>query len=539
MTHHQTDLWKLGALLFAGAIAIWLLFLLASPPRFPGGDVTCFKDPGVNLAQGRGLVEVITPANPTLVPKFYSNYPPLFPAVYGAYVSIFGIGAKADSIFDFVLSAAASVAFWFSVTPRHAAPGRRSLGLILLGILVLMLPVGPFWTQRERPDAMGFITMMASLWALRDGLTPKRVALSAFIAGLGSLISPFTFAMNGLALAIIILIEGEPLQSLRHPLKGRARLVAAAAAGVTLPFGSLFLIQWLNDPDSIARFVANATGKSTSGRAGTGYLANLLAGDLGTYFGAFRRFDSFRYKWMLAHLIAVAAFTTFHLLRHHVTIRSPQSWMRPAGVLILAGVPLIVFPYQPCYMSLTAAMVLVLFVLLSRLGGEPGARQGGWVATAGVGVLALVAVPFMIREFVAAFQARDSYRTAVAAIQRIQLEAPDRIPVVATNAPFYFLFKQPGFEAVEVAYLTRPEDIAATDLFAFNTGGEASYQFPTWWEADRMELVHHVGKIPDLVVFGITIPDISLFGINIYRSRATWEADIYRFKRLPTGLPGR
>ena len=175
---------------------------------------------------------------------------------------------------------------------------------------------------------------------------------------------------------------------------------------------------------------------------------------------------------MLAHLIAVAAFATFHLLRHHVSIRSPQSWMRPAGVFILAGVPLIVFPYQPCHMSLTAAMVLVLFAVLSRLGGEPRARQGGWVATASVGVFALVAVPFMIQEFVAAFQAPDSYHTAVAAIQRIQLESPDRIPVVATNAPFYFLFKQAGFEAVEVAYLTRPEDIAQVDFLPSILGQE-------------------------------------------------------------------
>src|SRR6187431_2126980 len=168
----QIDLWKTGAIAFAAGIATWMMFLLWSPPRLPGGDITCFKDPGINLAQGRGLVELVTPANPTLQPRFYSNYPPLFPALYGFYVSLAGVSAKADEIFDFALTAIAAALFWFFVTPRYGDRRCKVPSLMMAGTLIMMLPIGPFWTQRERPDTLGFILMMASLWVARSGLTP-------------------------------------------------------------------------------------------------------------------------------------------------------------------------------------------------------------------------------------------------------------------------------------------------------------------------------------------------------------------------------
>ena len=525
-TTGQTDVWRVGAIAFAVAIAAWMIFLFFSPPRIPSGDVTCFKDPGINLAQGRGLVELITPGNPTLTPKFYSNYPPLFPALYGLYVSQFGVGPTADQFFDFILSAGAAVLFWFFVTPRHADRRGRIPSLMLLGILIMMLPVGPFWTQRERPDSLGLIVMMASLWVARTRLTPKRAFLATFIAGVGCLISPFTFVMNGIALGWIILLEGGPLLPFRGSRATRLlTLVAAASAGVIIPFASLFLIQWLNDPESAARFVGNAMGKSTGGRAGTGYLASLIAGDFRTYLGAFSRFDSLRYKWMLAHLIFVVAVSTLYLIRG----TTPHSRWQALATLSLAAVPLIVFPYQPCYMSLTAAMVLILFVLLDGKAERQATLSNRWVTAAGVGFIALVAAPFMLREFVIAFDARDSYQRTLAMIRQINSDPNRPNQLVATTAGTYFLFKQAGFEAVEIAYLQRPEDIARVDVFAINTMGEsdgAPHQFPDWWVAENMEPVHLASKSLD----GSTIPDVKLFGISVFRRRS-WEPDLYRYKQ--------
>jgi len=526
----QIDLWKTGAIVFVTGIAAWMIFLFWSPPRLTGGDVTCFKDPGVNLAQGRGLVELVTPANPTLNPRFYSNYPPLFPALYGLYVSFVGVSAKADEVFDFALTAGAAVLFWFFVTPRYSDRQCKVPSLIMAGILVMMLPIGPFWTQRERPDTLGFIIMMASLWVASTGLTPKRTFLAAFIAGIGCLISPYTFVMNGFALGFIIWVEGEPLQSLRRPLTGKFfKLTAAAASGVIVPFLGLFLIQWLNDPEATARFVSNAMGKTTQGRAGTGYLASFLAGDFHTYFGAFSRFNSFRYKWMLAHLIFVVAATTFCLIRTKPAVAASQSRWLPLATLCLAVVPLVIFPYQPCYMSLTAAMALLLFSTLYK--HEKQERSCvSWVKLAGVVVIALVAIPYMFREFANAIEARDTFQTAITIIQKASSDPNRPVHLVATKAPYYFLFKKAGFETVEVDYLKQPADMAQVDLFAFNSDGK-SIRFPDWWEPDKMETLHLTGKNPDLSLFGINISNLKLFGVKIYQSGASWEPNLYRYKK--------
>ena len=522
----QTNLWRVGAIAFAVAVTVWIIFICLSNPRMPSGDVTCFKDPGINLAQGRGLVELVTPANPTLTPKFYANYPPLFPAIYGLYVSTFGVSGTADEVFDLILSAGAAILFWFFVTPRHADRRGRVPSLILLGILIIMLPVGPFWTQRERPDSLGLIVMMASLWITRSRLTPKRVFMASFIAGIGCLVSPFTFVMNGIALGFILLMEGGSLLPFRSPSSRRLMsLFTAAGAGVIIPLASLFLIQWLNDPEAASRFIGNAMGKSTGGKAGTGYLASLLAGDFRTYFGAFSRFDSFRYKWMLAHLIFVIAVTTLYLI-HRST---PRSRWQALATLSLAAVPLIVFPYQPCYMSLTAAMVLILFVLLDGKMERQTVLSNRWVTTGGIAFVALVATPYMLREFVIAFDARESYQRSLAMIRQIASDPERHNHIIATTAENYFLFKQAGFETVEIAYLQRPEDIAKVNLFAFNymNGSNAApYKFPDWWAPDQIEPVNlEIRKHDDT-----TFPDLKLFKISIYQRRS-WELHLFRHKR--------
>jgi hypothetical protein len=522
----QTDVWRVGTIAFAVAIAAWIIFLYISPPRIPGGDVTCFKDPGINLAQGRGLVELVTPGNPTLTPKFYANYPPLFPAIYGIYVSQFGVSGTSDEIFDLILSAGGAVLFWFFVTPRNADRCGRIPSLILLGILIMMLPVGPFWTQRERPDSLGLIVMMASLWVARSRLTPKRAFIATFIAGIGCLISPFTFVMNGIALGWIILLEGGPILPFSGPRTTHLlTLMIAAILGVIIPFASLFIIQWFNDPDSVARFVGNAMGKSTAGRAGTGYFASLMAGDFSTYFGAFSRFDSFRYKWMLAHLLFVSALTTLYL----VQAKTPRSLLQVLATITLALFPLIVFPYQPCYMSLTAAMVLILFDLLDGKAERKALPSNRWVTTAGIAFIALVATPFMLREFVIAFDARDSFQKTRDMIQKFASDPNRPKPIIATSSGTYFLFKQAGFETVEIAYLQRPEDIARVDVFAINTSDEsdgAKHKFPSWWVADKMEPIHLATKEHN----GVSNPDIKLFGVSVFR-RELWEPVLFRHKQ--------
>ena len=527
--------WKYGAVFFPLGIALWLGVLAWSSPRLPTGDISCFKDAGINFAQGHGLVDIINPGNPTLEPKFYSNYPPLFPFLYGLFSSQAGVSDRADEIFSFIISGLATVLFWFFVTIQFTDRQGSRPGLFLLALLLMMLPVGPLWTQRERPDLLGFIFIMISLWPLRNGLTLQRVGLSAFLAGIGCLISPFSFFINMVAIGCLILIgigQFDLPNYLR--LKKAILLVAAVLGGLALPLASLFLIQWLNDPQAPARFIANAMGKTTGGQAGTGYFASMLAGDFKRYLTAFSRFDSVRYKWMLLHLLFTAPFASFLLFRSYLRKGGPHSCWQAFAPLLLALVPLIIFPYQPCYMSITASTILILFSILASKEKFPQSAANQWLPVISIGFLSLVAVPFMLREFVTAFQSRETYHEVHAMIRRIRSDPKQRIHLIASKDTFYFLFKQAGFEVVEVHYLKDSSDIAKVDLFAFHAvehDGHSPSEFPAWWKPENMEVVHLPRLSSELKIFNWSIPKISLIGINIYSpSAATWEPALYRLK---------
>jgi len=527
--------WKYGAFFFTLGIALWLVVLAWSSPRLPTGDISCFKDSGINFALGHGLVDIVTPGNPTLVPKFYCNYPPLFPFLYGLYSSQAGVSERADEFFSFIISALATVIFWFFMAIQFPEHRRIRANCFLLALLLMMLPVGPFWTQRERPDLLGFIVTMISLWILRNALTPQRACFSGFLAGIGCLISPFSFLINVVAIGCLIIIEVSLHEFPFHlRTKKGILLTASVAAGLILPLASLFLIQWLNDPQAPARFITNAMGKTTGGKAGAGYFSSLLAGDFKTYLAAFSRFDSLRYKWMLSHLLLTAFFSSFFLFRSCLNKGPLYSCWQAFAPLTLAFVPLIVFPYQPCYMSFTASTILVLFSILASKEKFPKSTVNQWLPVISIGFLSLVAVPFMFREFLTAFQARETYQETLTMIRQIRSEPKHRICLIASQASFYFLFKQAGFEVVEVAYLKDPSDITKVDLFAFQaTEGNSNYpsEFPAWWKPENMEVVHVPRKSPKLKIFNRVIPNLSSFGINIYSSGvATWEPSLYRFK---------
>ena len=140
----------------------------------------------------------------------------------------------------------------------------------------------------------------------------------------------------------------------------------------------------------------------------------------------------------------------------------------------------------------------------------------------------------MLREFVTAFQARETYHEAQAMIRRIRSDPKQRIHLIASKDTFYFLFKQAGFEVVEVDYLKDSSDIAKVDLFAFHAvehDGHSASEFPAWWKPENMEVVHFPRLSSELKIFNWFIPKINLLGINIYSpSAATWEPTLYRFK---------
>ena len=71
-------------------IAFYILWVIIDgyliPPTFGGTDIYYFKDPGINLAEGLGFTSRFTFGNPTFEYSVYSQYPPLYPLLFGIFV---------------------------------------------------------------------------------------------------------------------------------------------------------------------------------------------------------------------------------------------------------------------------------------------------------------------------------------------------------------------------------------------------------------------------------------------------------------------
>jgi hypothetical protein len=68
------------------------------PPNFGGTDIYYFKDAGINFAQGLGFVTRFTFGNPTFEYQAYSQYPPLYPLLFGVFRIIWDIDINEPSL---------------------------------------------------------------------------------------------------------------------------------------------------------------------------------------------------------------------------------------------------------------------------------------------------------------------------------------------------------------------------------------------------------------------------------------------------------
>ena len=133
-------------LLLLGGIIFWIALYAIIGPQTPGDDGFDFKDSGINLAIGKGLREVCTFGNPSLEYKYYANYPPVYPFLYGLYVSVVGIGGYKNTYFNLLLQIARAILI-FMIVVRYGTDWTPNQKLIITGILVLFLPSATHMTD--------------------------------------------------------------------------------------------------------------------------------------------------------------------------------------------------------------------------------------------------------------------------------------------------------------------------------------------------------------------------------------------------------
>jgi hypothetical protein len=180
-------------LLLIGGIIFWIALYAIIGPQTLGGDGFHFKDSGINLAIGKGLREVCTCGNPSLEYKYYANYPPVYPFLYGLYVSVVGIGDYQNTYFNLLLQIAKAILI-FMIVVRYGTDWTPNQKLIITGILVLFLPSA---NSYDRPEDLVIVLFLVSLLFYLQR-QPEAVFL---VAGLNLMTSP----VCGLISAVILL----------------------------------------------------------------------------------------------------------------------------------------------------------------------------------------------------------------------------------------------------------------------------------------------------------------------------------------------
>ena len=165
---------KIALIVALGATLFWLGLLLVWSPTFAGIDGPFFKEAGINFSLGRGLVARADPHYMSWEPLPYRSYPPLFPLSYGLYASLVGVSARSNMLFDAIINAAAALLFLLVVLPRRCNREQLWPNLLLMLAVVVTLPAGPFWQQRERPDVLGYMLIVATLLLLQQHITSRR-----------------------------------------------------------------------------------------------------------------------------------------------------------------------------------------------------------------------------------------------------------------------------------------------------------------------------------------------------------------------------
>ena len=179
-------------LLLLGGIIFWIALYAIIGPQTLGDDGFYFKDSGINLAIGKGLREVGTCGNPSLEYKYYANYPPVYPFLYGLYVSVVGIGDYQNTYFNLLLHIAKAILI-FMIVVRYGTDWTPNQKLIITGILVLFLPSANTY---DRPEDLVIVLFLVSLLFYLQR-QPEAVFL---VAGLNLMTSPVCGSISAVIL---------------------------------------------------------------------------------------------------------------------------------------------------------------------------------------------------------------------------------------------------------------------------------------------------------------------------------------------------
>jgi hypothetical protein len=514
-----------GKFLLIVSVAAWFVlygFFLA--PTLGGTDTYIFKDAGANLALGRGFTTILTFGNPTLTPRLYTSYPPIYGLIFSAFSDLFGIGPRQDTLYNLMAMTLAAVVAFLAFRRRWADHGMAVYGAVILALTCLSIPMGFYGADPERPDAMGLAIALGALLSLPERPTASRYFFAFLLAGLAFEISPVNGVLAVAGLGTFWLSRRTSADASAVPLW---RLALIAAAGFCVMPVLVGGVMAAIDPTSLRRLAGVILGTDTERNTGGGYLLALLHGDVRTYlsgYGIATYEQAAQYVKLAMVCVAILGYSTWRILWS----RSFRGFESLLAVMAVGILPVILVPYQSFYAGIAAGFILVLFAMVVETPDKLARRGAGFAIIAAYAGFIVISMPTLGRSLLIQAQLGPSLQRTTETLARLKQEPEFQDKVIAVPPSAYLLFKEMGFNVVNwySPYFTADirRDVPFYALSYAGTGDPLRPAYPPWWDAKNYK-----------TLFEPELPQIpTLFGFPLSRSSITWEVSIYQ-ARSPGG----
>ena len=240
--------------ILALSLVFWIVFSWLGAPRQAGTDVFVYRDAGCNLALGRGFYSLGLPGTDDLQSHLFASNGPAVPFLFGLFALLFGCNGYADTFFELLFAAMATLAVATLMEPAIS----RQWKLICAVLLGLVLPAGLVVTEPDRPDMPSFAIFVFACLLARSQRKQLSHLAAPVVAGLCALFFPFGGAICGLAVWAIVITATE--LNLRHQHKELTLVTLKLIGGFLLPIAMVIIFYQITDSSAWLRFVGNGFG---------------------------------------------------------------------------------------------------------------------------------------------------------------------------------------------------------------------------------------------------------------------------------------
>ena len=414
--------------ILALSLVFWIVFSWLGAPRQAGTDVFVYRDAGCNLALGRGFYSLGLPGTDDLQSHLFASNGPAVPFLFGLFALLFGCNGYADTFFELLFAAMATLAVAALMEPAIS----RRWKLICAVLLGLVLPAGLVVTEPDRPDMPSFAIFVFACLLARSQCKQLSHLAAPVVAGLCALFFPFGGAICGLAVWAIVITATE--LNLRHQHKELALVTLKLISGFLLPITMVIIFYQVADSSAWLRFVGNGFG------AQSGVGAVFHNGYSQLFYHAI--FSSGLYSISLVSSSLVVAvivcyFATKQIYRHFEL----REVILAVVIVTIILSPIVFFPKQNNYMAWTrSALLALLAASQARMAIEARECQ---MTTLLLVIIGVAVLPFVGLDALIRAQSKANYEVAKSEVAKYAhtLQEAKNDKLIAIPSRLYFLYK--------------------------------------------------------------------------------------------------